>query len=297
VTITFVDDRLALARRKERDPLTDHASRPVDDRSWLARAFDLFAGARDRRSTARCPFPRTERVACYGVARLSVDAIDRLIDRYGPAAVTTAVLPLISEARVARIDAVLAARLASVTTIVEDTYDPHNAAATIRTTEALGLQDLHVVASERAFAANSGVTVGSHQWIDLHRWARADEVVAALHERGFRVVATVPGATTSIDAIDATTPIAVMFGNEHDGLSEAAVRACDATAAIAMYGFAESYNLSVTVALVMSAVAARRRTQLGAAGDLDDERRTRLRARWLALGVRAAEAVIERACG
>jgi tRNA (guanosine-2'-O-)-methyltransferase len=223
-------------------------------------------------------------------------AIDRLIDRYGPAAVSAAVLPLLTDARVARIDRVLAARLQSVATIVEDTYDPHNAAATIRTTEALGLQDLHVVASEAAFAAAEGVTVGADRWVDLHRWARAEDAAAALRERGFRVIATVPGATATIDAIDVATPVAVMFGNEHDGLSDAAVRACDGTAAIAMFGFAESYNLSVTVALAMSAIAARRRAHIGAIGDLDDARRARLRARWLAASVRAAEAVIARAC-
>ena len=62
-----------------------------------------------------------------------------------------------------------------------------------------------------------------------------------------------------------------------------------------MYGFTESFNLSVTVALAMRTIAQRRRVHLGAAGDLDDERRRQLRARWFALKIRGAVGILERA--
>jgi tRNA (guanosine-2'-O-)-methyltransferase len=228
---------------------------------------------------------------------VDVESIERLIDRHGAEAVIAALVPLVTVERLARIDRVLAARLASVVTIVEDTYDPHNVAATIRTTEALGLQELHVIESSLRFAASKGVTVGADRWIDIARHARAEDAIAALHARGFRVLAAMPDVATSVDAIDAATPVAVMFGNEHAGLSEAAVRASDDAVAVPMFGFAESFNLSVTVALAMSRVAERRRAVLGALGDLDDARKLRLRARWLATGVRAAAQVIERALG
>jgi tRNA (guanosine-2'-O-)-methyltransferase len=86
-----------------------------------------------------------------------------------------------------------------------------------------------------------------------------------------------------------------MFGNEHDGLSEAAVAACDGALGVPMFGFTESFNLSVTVALAMSRIAARRRAALGAPGDLDDARRRELRARWFALKIRGAPGILERA--
>jgi hypothetical protein len=63
---------------------------------------------------------------------------------------------------------------------------------------------------------------------------------------------------------------------------------------VPMFGFTESYNLSVTVGLAMSRLAARRRAHLGAAGDLDSARKARLRARWFALRIRAAVSVVER---
>lgn len=222
------------------------------------------------------------------------DAIQRFIERYGADAVCSVLGPMLTPERIARIDAVLAARLQSVVTIVEDTYDPHNAAATIRTTEAIGLQELHVLEPQLRFSAAKGVTRGAHKWIDLHRWPRAEDAIAALHARGFRVYATLPGATHSIDDVDVTTPIAVAFGNEHSGLSPDAIAAADGSLGVPMQGFTESFNLSVTVALAMRTIAQRRRAALGTQGDLDDERRRVLRARWFALKIRGAVGILER---
>jgi tRNA (guanosine-2'-O-)-methyltransferase len=223
------------------------------------------------------------------------DLIEQFIDRHGPGAICEVLAPMLTAERIARIDAVLAARLGSVCAAVEDTYDPHNAAATIRTSEALGLQELHVIEPEERFSAAKGVTRGAHRWIDLHRWPAAEQAVAALHARGFVVHAAIPDGATPIDEIDVTRPVAVMFGNEHAGLTASAIAACDGAVAVPMFGFTESFNLSVTVGLAMSRLATRRRAQLGAAGDLDPARRARLRARWFALKIRGVVGVLERA--
>src|SRR5215831_16299171 len=204
---------------------------------------------------------------------------------------------MLTPERIARIDEVLAARLASVVTIVEDTYDPHNAAATIRTTEALGLGELHVVEPDQRFSIAGGVTRGAHRWVELHRWRDIEAVVAALHARGFRVFATLPGAPHTIDDVDVTTPLAVAFGNEHAGLTPAAVAACDGAIGVPMFGFTESFNLSVTVALAMSRIAVRRRAAIGSPGDLGEQRRRELRARWFALKLRGAIGILERTLG
>jgi tRNA (guanosine-2'-O-)-methyltransferase len=225
------------------------------------------------------------------------DAIARIIERHGPEAVCEALAPMLTADRIARIDQVLAARLQSVVTVVEDTYDPHNAAATIRTTEALGLGELHVIESAERFSIAGGVTRGAHRWIDVHRWTAPEPAIAALRARGFRVFATLPGAPHTVEDVDVTTPLAVAFGNEHAGLSDAAVAACDGALGVPMFGFTESYNLSVTVALAMSRIAARRRDAIGRPGDLDDHRRRELRARWFALKIRGVAGVLERALG
>ncbi|HEY0252686.1 MAG TPA: TrmH family RNA methyltransferase, partial [Kofleriaceae bacterium] len=148
------------------------------------------------------------------------DAIDRIIEKHGAATICEALLSLMTPERIARVDGVLASRLGSVVTCVEDTYDPHNAAATIRTTEALGLQELHVIEPEMRFSATKGVTRGAHRWIDMHRWPKAEDAITSLRARGFRVYATAPDAKVSIEDVDVSTPLAILFGNEHDGVTE-----------------------------------------------------------------------------
>lgn len=225
------------------------------------------------------------------------DAISQIIERHGADLVCSTLAPMLTDERIARIDQVLAARLGSVVTLVEDTYDPRNAAATIRTTEAIGLGELHVIEHAERFSASGGVTRGAHKWIELHRWPSAEAAIDALRARGFRVYATLPGAPHTIDDVDVTTPLAVAFGNEHAGLTAGAIAACDGAIGVPMFGFTESFNLSVTVALAMDRIAARRRAAIGAPGDLDDRRRRELRARWFALKIRGAAGILERALG
>ncbi|MBL0212705.1 MAG: RNA methyltransferase [Myxococcales bacterium] len=222
------------------------------------------------------------------------DAIDRVIERYGAETVCAALLPMLTSERVARIDTVLANRLTSVVTMVEDTYDPRNAAATIRTTEAIGLHQLHVIEPGERFSATGGVTRGAHKWIDLVRWKDPVAAVKTLQGRGFKVYATLPGAPFSIEDVDVSAPLAVAFGNEHDGLRDATVAACDGALGVPMFGFTESFNLSVTVALAMSRLATRRRALLGASGDLPPQLKALLRARWFALKIRGAVGILER---
>lgn len=225
-----------------------------------------------------------------------MDALDALIERVGPDAVCAALTPLLSDDRVRRIEQVLDARLASVTVAVEDVYDPHNGAAAIRSCEALGLQEFHAIQPGARFAATKGVTRGCHRWMDLHRWAGAGECAAALRARGFQVLGTAPPGpgVLALDDVDASRPLALLFGNEHAGISPVAQAACDATVTIPMFGFTESFNLSVAVALSVATLAAARRRWLGAAGDLPPDRRAWLRARWYGLRVRGAIGVVER---
>lgn len=223
------------------------------------------------------------------------DAIDRLIAQHGPATICAILAPVLTEARVARIEQVLAARLGSIIPVVEDVYEPHNGAAVIRSAEALGLQELHVLETGVRFQALRGITRGCHRWMDLARWRDARACVDALHARGFTVLATTPRGAMPLDAVDVSRPVAIVFGNEHAGLPEATIAACDGAVVLPMFGFTESFNLSVTAALATSQLAARRRAFLGTNGDLDPARVAHLRARWYALKVRGAAGIVERA--
>jgi tRNA (guanosine-2'-O-)-methyltransferase len=220
------------------------------------------------------------------------DAIDELVARYGPEVVVAALRPLLTDERMARIEAVLDARLAGLTIVLENLYDPHNGAAAMRSAEAFGLVAVHAVEGTGRFDASPAVTIGCEKWIDLHRHRDVAAARAAL--AGMLHIAAVPGAGATVDDLPPDQPWAFWFGNEHDGLSAAALAACAHRVEIEMFGFTRSFNLSVSAALILARASERRRTALGRPGDLPPEERARRRARWYAQDIRGAAEIIER---
>src|SRR5262249_55066760 len=144
-----------------------------------------------------------------------------------------------------------------------------------RSVEGFGLTSLHVVEQAEPFRFSPKVTQGCEKWVGVQRHRDFAACSDALHKSGFRLYAAVPGAALSIDEIDVSEPAALVFGNEHAGLSEAGLRACDRTFGIPMLGFTQSFNLSVSVAIGVYETARRRREYVGAAGDLAVEERAR----------------------
>lgn len=221
--------------------------------------------------------------------------VDSLIERHGIDAVIDAVTPLLEEARIQTLEAGLDRKLQSLTVVLENLYDPHNGAAAVRSTEAFGLCDLHTVDGPTgSFKAAPDVSAGTHKWMDLHSHETPDACASHLRAQGFVLCATVPGATMELEEIPVDKPLAIWFGNERDGLSPEAQTLCDHRVSIQMYGFCQSFNLSVSVAMFVHRLAAKRRQELGAEGDLSEERRAFLRARWRAMGVRGLRQVVER---
>jgi tRNA (guanosine-2'-O-)-methyltransferase len=236
--------------------------------------------------------------------------LERVIDRHGPAQVCATLAPFLTDERIARIDAVLGARLGSLCAVIEDAYDPHNAAAAVRTSEALGLSELHAITpglptasgfggprpneQGQKLAVARGITRGCDRWLELVRWHTPGPCIAALRARGFAVYGTMPGARFDLESVPLDRPTAILFGNEHAGLSAEAVGLCDAAIGLPIFGFTESYNLSVTVALAMSRLSTRRRAMIDGPGDLAPEVRARLRARWFGLRLNGAAQILAR---
>ena len=222
------------------------------------------------------------------------DRVDRLIEQYGPDAVTQALRPLLTEERMQRIEAVLDARLAGLAVAIENLHDPHNGAAAIRSLEGIGLSTLHVIETIEHFRASAAVTIGAEKWVDIVRHKGFSACAEALHAQGYTLYAACPGAEYDLESVAVEQPTVVVFGNEHEGLTEEAQALCDRRVAIPMHGFSQSFNLSVSVAVAMHRLAARRRQVMGRAGDLDDAKRAFLRARWYALGMRGVDAILAR---
>lgn len=218
--------------------------------------------------------------------------MDRLIEEYGVETVERAMRPLLTDERVARLERVLDARLASFAVVLENLHDPHNGAAAIRSIEAFGLAALHVIENTEPFRFSPAVTIGCEKWITVHRHADFAACSERLGADGMVLYAMVPGAERDLETIAVDRPFALLFGNEHEGLTEESVGACDERVSLPMFGFTRSFNLSVSVALATQRLAARRREAIGADGDLESRERARLRARWYALSVRGAEKIV-----
>jgi tRNA (guanosine-2'-O-)-methyltransferase len=216
------------------------------------------------------------------------------VERIPPASVCAALRPHLTDARAERIEQVLAHRLAGLTAVVENLHDPHNGAAAIRSIEAVGLQDFHAITAREPFSAQGGITLRADQWIDLHEHPSTQAAYAHLRQAGFAVWAAAPGGHTPLEQIPVSQPLALVFGNERDGLTDEALESADGRFFIPMQGFTGSFNLSVSAALSVYVTAARFRAALGAPGDLPADRVERLRALWYCLSVRAAGWILDR---
>jgi tRNA (guanosine-2'-O-)-methyltransferase len=221
--------------------------------------------------------------------------LDSWLPRYSPEDVLAALGPLLTEERKQTIEAVLAHRLGGLTVVIENLHDPHNGAAALRSIEAFGLSALHVVEGAERFSFSSKVTQGCEKWVAIRRYGDFAACAGHLHAEGFTLAAAVPGATVALGELDVTRPLALVFGNEHAGLTAAAQAACDTPFGIPMQGMTRSLNLSVSVAVAIADCARRRREAVGP-GDLAEDEKQRLRARFYAqsLDPRAAEKLVER---
>src|SRR5687768_13252686 len=81
--------------------------------------------------------------------------------------VVAALAPLVTEARLARMDAVIARRTRSLIPVLEELADPHNGAAVLRSADAFGCHEVHVVNAERPFAVSHRVSRGTDRWLEL----------------------------------------------------------------------------------------------------------------------------------
>ncbi len=190
---------------------------------------------------------------------------------------------LLLERRKARMDQVVAQRVRGLTLALEHVHDPHNLAAVLRTSEALGLQDLHVVASPKGFRPSQAVTQGADKWLDVHKHAGAAACADELHRQGFRILGSrLEGNAIDLAALLFGERLALVFGNEHAGLSPEFAERCDGFFRIPMLGFAQSFNISVAVGITL-ATAMRQRRELGLGGDLTAPERDELRRRFYAL--------------
>lgn len=201
----------------------------------------------------------------------------------------------ISEQRMQRFVQVAGNRLTNLTLVLAELHDVQNVNAIIRTAECCGLNELHVVESQTRMKRAKSVARGSYKWLrpTIHR----DGLQPCLQElkaKGFLIVAADPDPTGATpDSLDITKPIALLMGQEKQGVSDAALTMADAVINIPNYGFTESYNVSVAAAICLYTLSNRMR-RAGLAIPPSAEAQEQLLYEWMLKTVRAPELLYKR---
>ncbi len=196
--------------------------------------------------------------------------------------------PLVLDARRDRLLEVASRRLASVAVVFDAPHDPHNGAAVIRSCEAFGVQSVHVVESREPFLVATTVARSAEKWVDLRHHARPAGAIDALRADGLELVAARADGELLPADLAHIPRLAIVLGNERDGISEDLLAACSRSVRVPMRGFVESLNVSVSAAILLASATA------GRPGDLPEHERRRFYARCLYLTVAHADDVIER---
>ncbi|MEZ4937395.1 MAG: RNA methyltransferase [Crocinitomicaceae bacterium] len=151
-------------------------------------------------------------------------------------------------------DEIVEKRTRHLTLIIENMFQEQNASAVIRTAECLGLQDVHIIENNNKLKINRDIALGSSKWMSIHQYYQNEnntlDCIQHLKKQGYTIVATSPHENDlSISELPVDRKTALMFGTELTGLSKIALKEADVHVKIPMYGFTESYNLSVSAGI------------------------------------------------
>lgn len=158
-----------------------------------------------------------------------------------------------TERRKAKFLEVLKRRQADLTIVIEDIHDPHNVSAMLRSADAVGILEVQLVYTVDKFPRlGKKSSASAVKWVKQRRFRSIAECYERLHDEGYCIVATHLGAKSkSLYELDLKRPTALVFGNEHRGVSPEAARLADGNFQIPMSGMIQSLNVSVACAVAL----------------------------------------------
>jgi len=188
-----------------------------------------------------------------------------------------------------------------ITVALEDIFQSQNASAVLRTCDCLGIQDVHIIENYNKYQVNPDVALGAHKWLSLKKYNsktidNTEDAIQNLKKNGYRIIATSPHK----NEIDLTNfdlnkgKAAFLFGNEKQGLSKKALSLADEFVTIPMFGFTESYNISVSAAILLYQLI----IQLKMSKDIDwrvsDDEKNDILLDWFMISIRNSKGIISK---
>jgi tRNA (guanosine-2'-O-)-methyltransferase len=193
----------------------------------------------------------------------------------------------VTEERMKLFEKVLEQRTSYITLVLEDIFQPQNASAVLRTCDCFGVQHIHIIENRNEFTVDREVAMGASKWLSLHKYNQNEqnslEAIKTLKMKGYRIVATSPHINDQLlPEFDLTKgKVAIVFGSELPGISETIMEEADEFMKIPMYGFTESFNISVSAAKVLYQLSQKLRNQPEINWKLSEKERNEIKLAWL----------------
>lgn len=195
---------------------------------------------------------------------------------------------------------VLENRTKYLTIALEDIYQPQNASAVLRSCDCFGIQNVHVIENRNEFNVDREVAMGASKWLNLYKYNRSDqnslEAITKLKEEGYRIVATTPHeGDLNLEEFDLTKgKAALIFGTELTGITDIVKQEADEFVKIPMYGFTESFNISVSAALCLHHLTHKLRYNSDIDWKLNEAEKQEIMLEWLRRTIKSSSLLEER---
>jgi tRNA (guanosine-2'-O-)-methyltransferase len=181
----------------------------------------------------------------------------------------------LTESRVSKIRRLIAFRQ-DFSILLENVHDPHNIGAVLRSCDAVGISEVYLLYTEPLHdyhrkEIGKNASSGSRKWVNVHYYYDVEECFYAVKRKYEKVLGThLSSESVPLYDLDLTQPVALMFGNEHLGISDASLAKLDGNFVIPQYGMVQSLNISVACAVTVFE-ALRQRQKAGTYNQSFDE--------------------------
>ena len=204
----------------------------------------------------------------------------------------------VSETRLKKFDDTINERTRHITVVLEDIYQAHNASAVLRSCDCFGIQDVHFIESRNKYKISTDVDMGASSWLSIQRHSDKENnntinCLKSLKAKGYKIVATTPHEKDcTLDQLPIDNKIALVFGTEIDGITDEVRNHADEFVRIPMYGFTESFNISVSAALSMYELTTRLRKST-ISYQLNEEEKEDILLDWMKSSIKRCDLIIK----
>jgi tRNA (guanosine-2'-O-)-methyltransferase len=207
--------------------------------------------------------------------------------------------PYITPERLKLFNRVIEQRTKYITVVLEDIFQSQNASAVLRSCDCFGIQNVHIIENRNEFQLDTEVSLGSSKWLNLIKYNEEENnslaAIKKLKSEGYKIVATTPHTNDQQlpDYDVANGKIALVFGSEKPGISEIIMNEADEFLKIPMFGFTESFNISVSAAIVLNNLSDKMRNS-DVNWELTEKEKIEIKIEWIKKNIKRSELIEKR---